>query len=293
MIGKTKILTSLAAIAVAGAAAVPFVASAQQSGSPTPPATAPAHGGRHGEALATALGVTPEALAKAMKAARAAVPKPTPGQAPDEATREANRAAFEAALASNLGTTVEKLQTALQSVAPLGGEHRGPKGPGGPHGPGPGIRGGNEALAKALGIDAATLKAAEKAVRESLPKPAFTPGTRPDRAAIEALRAQHEAALAAQLGISVDALKAAQATVRSEFEARHAAQAQQVFEQHLARAVEAGKITQAKADDLKAQFAQSGDAAKAAMRALHEAAGTPGRPQHRPGGRPFGRGPSA
>lgn len=295
MIGKTKILTSLAAIAVAGAAAVPFVASAQQSGSPTPPATAPAHGGRHGEALATALGVTPEALAKAMEAARAAVPKPAPGQVPDEATREANRAAFEAALASNLGTTVEKLQAALQSIAPLGGEHHGPKGPGGPHGPGPGpgIRGGNEALAKALGIDVATLRAAEKAVRESLPKPAFTPGTRPDRAAIEALKAQHEAALAAQLGISVDALKAAQATVRSEFGARHEAHAQQMFEQHLARAVEAGTITQAKADDLKAQFAQGGDAAKAAMRALHEAAGAPGRPQHRPGGRPFGRGPSA
>lgn len=291
MIGKTKILTSLAAIAVVGSAAVPFVASAQQTGTQTPPATAPAHGGRHGEALATALGVTPGALANAIEAARAAVPKPAPGQAADPATREANRAAFEAALAGNLGITVETLQAALQSVAP-GGAHHGPKGPGGPHGPGPGIRGGNEALAKALGIDVATLRAAEKAVRESLPKPAFTPGTRPDSATIEALKAKHEAALAAQLGISVDALKAAQATVRAEFEARHEAKAQELFERLLARAVETGKITQAKADELKAQFNQGGDEAKAAMRALHEAAGTPGR-QHRPGGRPFGRGPSA
>lgn len=301
MIGKTKILTSLAAIAVVGSAAAPFMASAQQSGGATPPTTAPAHGGPHGDALASALGVTPEALAKAMKAARADAPKPTPGQRLDEATRTANRAAFEAALAKALGIDVAKLTAAQQSLAPAGSQHRAPKGPGGTGGPGahgPGdMRGaGNEALAKALGIDVATLTAAEQAVRESLPKPAFTPGTRPDRAAIEALKAQHDAALAKQLGISVDALKAAQQKVRTEFETQHAAQAQEMFARTLAKAVTDGKITQTKADELKAQFAQGGDAVKAAMQGLLEAIGAPVRPQHGPGGmggRPFGRGPSA
>ena len=285
MIGKTKILTSLAAIAVVGSAAVPFVASAQQPGATATPSTAPAHGGPRGNTeLATALGVTPEALAKAIEAARAAVPKPTPGQPADEATRTANRAALDAAIAKNLGITVEKLQAAEKSVAPAGGDHKGPGGPGGPgHGPG-GIGGGNEALAKALGIDVAKLTAAEQAVRDALPKPAFTPGTRPDKAAMEALAAQHQAALAQQLGISVDALKAAETKVRSEFEAQHAAQAQAMFAQQLAKAVTDGKITQAKADELKAQFAQGGDAAKAATKALFDAAGFSGRPQRGPGG---------
>lgn len=295
MIGKTKILTSLAAIAVVGSAAVPFVASAQQPGGTTTPAAAPAHGGRHGEALATALGVTPEALAKAMEAARAAAPKPTPGQRLDEATRTAHHTAFQAALAQNLGITVEKLQAAQESIAPAAGEHRGPKGPGGPgHG---GIRGaGNEALATALGIDVVKLTAAEQAVREALPKPAFNPGTRPDKAAMEALKAQHDEALAKQLGISVDALKAAQEKVRAAFESKHAAQAQEMFARLLTQAVTNGKLTQAKADELKAQFAQGGDAAKSAMQALREAIGPSERPQRGPdgghGGR-FGRGPSA
>ena len=297
MIGKTKILTSLAAIAVVGSAAVPFVASAQQSGGAANPTTAPAHGGPRGNALATALSVTPEALAKAMEAARAAAPKPTPGQALDEATRTANRAAFEAALAKAFGIDIAKLTAAQQSVAPAGGEHKAPKGPGGPggHGPGGGHAGGNSALATALGIDVAKLTAAEQAVRDSLPKPAFTPGTRPDRAAMEALKAQHDAALAKQLGISVDALKAAQAKVRAEFESQHAAQAQQMSAQRLAKAVTDGKITQAKADELKAQFAQGGDAAKAAMQALHAGTGAPEGPQRGPGhpGGRSGRGPSA
>jgi len=293
MISKTKILTSLAAIAVVGSAGVPFVASAQQSGGTAAPATAPAHGGRHGETLAAALGVTPEALAQAMEAARAAAPKPTPGQRPDEATRTANRTAFEAALAQNLGITVEKLQTAQRSVAPGGGKHKGLTGPGGPgHSPG-GIRGaGNAALARALGIDVAKLTAAEQAVREALPKPPFTPGTRPDQATMEALKAQRDEALAKQLGISVDALKAAQEEVRAEFESQHAVQAQEMFARQLAQAVTNGKITQTKADELKAQFAEGGDAAKAAMKALHEATGALEHPHRGPGGRP-GRGPSA
>lgn len=302
MIRKNQILTGLAAIAVVGSAAVPFVASAQQSGGSATPATAPAHGGGRGmDALATALGVTPEALAKAMEAARASLPKPTPGQRPDEATRAADRAAFEAALAQNLGITVEKLQAAQQSIAPAGGKDHGPKGPRGPEGQGghgPAF-GGNQALAKALGIDVAKLTAAEQAIRESLPKPTFTPGTRPDQAAMDALKAQHDEALAKQLGISVDALKAAQEKVRAEFEAQHAAQAQEMFARQLAQAVTDGKITQAKADELKAQFAQGGDAAKAAAQALHDAMGSPqgphrgpGGPGGGPGGR-HGRGPSA
>lgn len=291
MNGKTKILTSFAAIAVVGSAAVPFVASSQQPGGTTTPSTAPAHGGPRGNtALATALGVTPEALAKAIEAARAAVPKPTPGQPADEATRTANRAALDAAIAKNLGITVEKLQAAEKSVAPAGGDRKGSGGPGGlVHGPG-GIGGGNEALAKALGIDVAKLTAAEKAVRDALPKPAFTPGTHPDKAAMEALAAQHQAALAQQLGISVDALKAAETKVRSEFEAQHATQAQEMFAKQLAKAVTDGKITQAKADELKAQFAQGGDAAKAATKALFAAAAPGIRPQRGPGG-PGGRGP--
>ena len=289
MIGKTKILTGLAAIAVVGSAGVPFVASAQQSGTPgtTTPATAPEHGGPRGTALATALGVTPEALKAAMEAARTATPKLTAEQAKDKTARDANHAAYQAALAKNLGITVEKLQTAQTSIAPAPDDRKGHGGPG--HGPG-GIRGaGNEALAKALGIDVATLTAAEKAVREALPKPAFTPGTRPDQAALDALRAQHTAALAAKLGISVDALNAAQAKVKAEFEAAHQARATEMLANVLAKAVTDGKITQAKADEIKAQVAQGGDAAKAARETLRTLLGGADRPQRGPGGgRGFG-----
>lgn len=281
MIGKTKILTGLAAVAVIGSAAVPFVASAQQSGTPsqTAPATTPDHGGPRGTALATTLGVTPEALAKAMEAARAATPKLTLEQMRDKTARDADRAAFETALATNLGITVEKLQAAEQSLMPAGGAHRGPGGPeraGGMHGPA------NEALAKALGIDVATLTAAEQSVRESLPKP--TPGTRPDKAAIEALMAQHTAALAEKLGISVDALRAAQTKVRDDAKAQHEGREQQMLATVLAKAVTDGKITQAKADELKAEIAKGGDAAQAARESLKTLLGVPARPQRGPGG---------
>ncbi len=297
MIGKTKILTGLAAAAVIGSAAVPFVASAQQSGTPSSaPGATPLHGGmRGGTALATALGVTPEALATAMKAAREATPKLAPEQMRDEAARAANRAAYEAALAANLGITVEALQAAHQSVAPARGEHRGPGGAGlkGPGGPG-GMHGlGNQALATALGIDVATLNAAQAAVRQEMTKPAFTPGTRPDPATLEAMKAQHQSALAAKLGISVDALNAAQEKVRAEFEAQHTARAAEMFSTVLAKAVADGKITQAKADELAAQFAQGGDAAKEAFKALREAVGAPGGPLRAPGGARHGRGPAA
>jgi hypothetical protein len=298
MIGKTKILTGLAAIAVVGSAGVPFVASAHQSGTPgaTAQATAPEHGGpRGGTALATALGVTPEALKAAMEAARAATPKLTADQMKDPAAREANHAAHQAALATSLGITVEQLQAAQTSVAPASGNHKGPGGPGhgagGPgHGPG-GVRGaGNEALAKALGIDVATLTAAENAVREAMPKPAFTPGTRPDPAAMEALKAQHTAALATQLGISVDALNAAQAKVKAEFESAHQARGAEMLATVLAKAVTDGKITQAQADEIKAQVAQGGDAAKAARETLRTLLGGSDHPNRGPGG-PGGRGP--
>lgn len=294
IIGNTKILTSLAAIAVIGSAAVPFVASAQQSGTPstTAPTFAPEHGGpRGGAALATALGVTPDALKTAMEAARAATPKLTAEQARDEAARTANRTAYETALAANLGITVQALLAAQQSIAPAGGLRKNPGGPG--HGEVRGV--GNQALANALGIDVATLTEAEKAVREALPKPAFTPGTRPDQAALDALRTQHQAALAAKLGISVDALSAAQAKVKAEFEAQHAARAQEMFTTLLAKAVTDGKLTQTKADELKAQFTQGGDAAKAASQVLREALGGADRPLRGPGGPGgrSGRGPSA
>ncbi|TAJ16957.1 MAG: hypothetical protein EPO65_12200 [Dehalococcoidia bacterium] len=286
MIGKTKILTGLAAVAVIGSAAVPFVASAQQAGIPaqTLPATAPDHGGPRGTALATALGVTPEALTKAIEAARAATPKLTVDQFKDKAARDANHTAFETALATNLGITLEKLQAAEKSAMPAGGEHKGPGGPAGPgsmHGPG------HEALAKALGIEVATLTEAEKAVRDSLPKP--TPGTRPDKAAMDALKTQHDTALAAKLGISIDALKAAQTKVRAEAEGQHQAREQQMLSTVLAKAVADGKITQAKADELKAQIAAGGDSAKAARENLRTLLGAPDRPQRGPGG-PGGHG---
>ena len=288
MIGKTKILTGLATIAVVGSAAVPFVASAQQSGTPgtTAPATAPEHGGpRGGTALATALGITPEALKVAIEAARATTPKLTADQMKDKAAREANQTAYQAALATKLGITVEKLQTAQTSVRPAPGDRKGP----GSHGPGELRAFGNEALAKALGIDIATLTAAEKAVRESLPKPAFTPGTRPDQPTLDALKAQHATALAAKLGISVDALNAAQAKVKAEFAAAHQARETQMLATVLAKAVTDGKITQAKADEIKAQVAQGGDAAKAARETLRTLLGGGDRPQRGPGG-PGGRG---
>ncbi|TAK73155.1 MAG: hypothetical protein EPO16_13215 [Dehalococcoidia bacterium] len=69
-----------------------------------------------------------------------------------------------------------------------------------------------------------------------------------------------------------------------------------MFNRLLTRAVDAGKITQARADELKAQFAQGGDSAKAAMRVLHEAVGGLDLPPHRRGGpvgRLLGRGPSS
>ena len=241
MIGKTKILTGLAAIAVVGSAAMPFVASAQQNGTPgtTAPATAPEHGGPRGGA----------------------------------------------ALATSLGISVAQLQAAQTSLKPAPGDRKGPGG----HGPGEVRAFGNEALAKALGIDVATLTAAEQAVRQSLPKPAFTPGTRPDRAAMDALKAQHTTALAAKLGISVDALNAAQAQVRAEFDAAHQAREAQMLATVLAKAVTDGKITQAKADEIKAQVAQGGDAAKAARETLRALLGGGDRPQRGPGG-PGGRG---
>ncbi len=288
MIGKTKILTGLAAIAVVGSAAVPFVASAQQSGTPgtTTAATAPEHGGpRGGTALATALGITPEALKAAMETARAATPKLTADQMKDKAAREANQTAYQAALATSLGISAEKLQAAQTSVKPAPGDRKGPGG----HGPGEVRAFGNEALAKALGIDVATLTAAEKAVRESLPKPAFTPGTRPDKAALDALKVQHTTALAAKLGISVDALNAAQAKVKAEFDAAHQARETQMLATVLAKAVTDGKITQAKADEIKAQVAQGGAAAKAARETLRTLLGGGDRPQRGPGG-PGGRG---
>lgn len=288
MNGKTKILTGLTAIAVVGSAAGPFVASAQQSGTPgtTAAATAPEHGGpRGGTALATALGITPEALKTAMVTARAATPKLTADQMKDKAAREANQTAYQAALATSLGISVEKLQAAQTSVKPAPGDRKGPSGPG--HGELRAV--GNEALAKALGIDVAMLTAAEKAGRESLPKPAFTPGTRPDKAALDALKVQHTTALAAKLGISVGALNAAQAKVKAEFDAAHQARETQMLATVLAKAVTDGKITQAKADEIKAQVAQGGDAAKAARETLRTLLGGGDRPQRGPGG-PGGRG---
>ncbi len=289
MIGKTKILTGLAAVAVIGSAGVPFVASAQQSGVPahTEHVMTPDHGGPRGTALATALGVTPEALTQAMEAARAATPRLTVEQMRDKTAREANHAAFEAELAKSLGITVETLQAAEKSALPSGGERKGPGGPGNHGGPG-GMHGAaNEALAQALGIDVATLTAAEQAVRESMPKP--TPGTRPDKAAMDALMAQHQAALADKLGISVDALKAAQTKVRADAEAQHQGRAQEMLSTVLAKAVADGKITQAQADELKAQIAAGGDAAKAARESLRTLLGSPDRP-HRGLGGPGGHG---
>lgn len=284
MIGKTKILTGLAAVAVIGSAAVPFVASAQQSGTPAQSAHAmtPDHGGPRGTALATALGVTPEALTKAMEAARAATPKLTGEQMRDKTARDANHAAFEAELAKNLGVTVEKLQAAEESAMPAGGERKGPGGPGGHGGPGGMHAAGNEALAKALGIDVATLTAAEKAVREGMSMP--TPGTRPDKAAMDALMAQHQAALADKLGISVDALKAAQTKVRADAEVQHQARGQEMLSTVLAKAVTDGKITQAQSDELKAQIAAGGDTAAAARDSLRTLLGSPDRSHRGPGG---------
>ncbi len=128
-------------------------------------------------------------------------------------------------------------------------------------------------LAAALNITPDALAGAVKAARAAVP--ALTEEQRKDPAAREAHKAAIEAALAGQLGITVEALNAAQATVKAEFNAkreeRRAAaedRAEAHFAKTLARLVSAGILTQAQSDEALAQFQQGGDARQSVVKRL-------------------------
>ncbi len=113
---------------------------------------------------------------------------------------------------------------------------------------GPGLFGGDE-LAEALGITTEELREAMTSVRDAL-KPAERPTTRPTE---EERAAQHEVfieALASELGVSVDALEAAQLAVGS---ARKAAAIERIEAK-----VADGTLTQERADAIIEQI-ESGE----------------------------------
>jgi flagellar hook-basal body complex protein FliE len=128
-------------------------------------------------------------------------------------------------------------------------------------------------LATALGITPEVLAAATKAAHAAVPKPA--PELKKDEAARKAYAAAIEAALAQELGITVDALNAAQAAVKTDSgaknEERRAAAAEKAkaqFAQVLTRLVGAGVITQVQADEIMVQYNLGGDAQKTVLQRL-------------------------
>lgn len=128
-------------------------------------------------------------------------------------------------------------------------------------------------LATALNVTPEALAAAVKAARAAVP--ALTEEQKKDATAREAHEAAIEAALAQQLGITVDALNAAQATVKAESDAKKderraaaEAKAEAHFAKTLTRLVSAGVLTQTQSDEALAQFKQGGDARESVVKRL-------------------------
>lgn len=127
-IGKMKLATGIASLAILGVAIVPAVNSVQTASAAAAADTALAtaagmednHFGQHGrmgDDLAAALGISVDDLRAAVKAAREATrPAEKPSTPPTDEEREARRAAFKGALASELGISVQQLETAMESV---------------------------------------------------------------------------------------------------------------------------------------------------------------------------------
>ena len=128
-------------------------------------------------------------------------------------------------------------------------------------------------LATALGITPEALAAATKAAHAAVP--ALAPDLKKDEAARKAHATAIEAALAQQLGVTVDALNAAQAKVKADIGAKNEerraaadAKAKEHFSQVLARLVGAGVITRAQADEIMTQYNLGGDAQKTVLQRL-------------------------
>lgn len=266
LMNKTKWLSGLAFVAVIGSAATPMIASAHNAeGEQAAQSVASAGKIKASGRLAEALGVEPAVLEAAVKAALAATPKPEGDQKNDPAAREAYRTALQQKLASELGVTVERLQAAIQSLkdgqaenGKRGGEHEKILG---------------RKLADALHVTPEALAAAVKAARDEVPP--LTGEQKEDPAARKAHAAAIEAAIAKHLGITVEAFNAAQETLKAtgeekKDERRAAAEekAQQHLTQALDRLIKAGVVTQAQADEIRAQFNLGGDARKQALEQL-------------------------
>lgn len=297
--GKQQALrVGLATAAMIGIAAVPTAVMASNNAGASHDAD-PLIAGQaapradHLTALATALGVTPDALKAAMTAARTSVGKPDAGTFKDKAARDAYEAKYVAALAANLKLDVAKVQAALDAQKPQPGqegkhgpgqqgEHRGPGGPGGPLGTAY-----LDKVASAVGVTTDALKAAMTAARTSVGKP--DPGTLKDEAGRQAFEQKVLAVVAANLNVDAAKLQAAMqaarpdpATVKTDMRAHLATK--------LAADVASGKITQAQADKILADF----DAGKAKGPGGPEGHGGP-RGKGAPGqqgqqGQPGGRG---
>lgn len=116
-----------------------------------------------------------------------------------------------------------------------------------------------EEVAATLGVTVEDLRAAARTVREAL-KPAERPETPPTEEERAAKQAEFQAALAAELGVSPDALAAAIEAAKPTDEEIAAKQAERLaaVEERLATAVDEGRLTQAQADQILAQV-ESGE----------------------------------
>ena len=128
-------------------------------------------------------------------------------------------------------------------------------------------------LATALGITPEVLAAATKAAHATVP--AMAPELKKNEAARKAHAAAIEAALAKQLGITVDALNVAQAKVKADTGAKSDercaaadAKAKEHFAQVLTRLVGAGVITRTQADEIMTQYNLGGEAKETVLKRL-------------------------